>query len=104
MPASNPNPTYTFTTPLWEWDGKATWVFVSLPVEASDAIDSVLRPPKPGFGSIRVEVTIGSTTWRTSVFPDSKAGVYILPVKKAVREAEGVEIGDRVEVTVETLD
>ncbi len=79
-------------------------MFVSLPVEASEAIKAVPRPPKPGFGSIRVKVTLGGSTWRTSIFPDSKVGQYILPVKKAVRAAEGVEIGDSVEVTVETLD
>ena len=65
---------------------------------------AVPRPPKPGFGSIRVEVTLGGSTWRTSIFPDSKAGCYVLPVKKAVRTAEGVEIGDRVDVMVETLE
>ena len=98
------NPSYTFTTPLWEWDVAPSWVFVSLPEEASDAIAAVPRPPKPGFGSIRVTVTMGGSTWRTSIFPDSKAGVYVLPVKKAVRAAEHVEVGDRVEVTVETLE
>lgn len=98
------NRAYTFTTPLWEWDAAPAWVFVSLPSEASDAIRVVPRPPKPGFGSIRVEVTLGGSTWRTSIFPDSKAGCFVLPVKKAVRTAEGVEIGDRVDVMVETLE
>ncbi len=80
------------------------WVFVSLPHELSDAIRAMPRPPKPGFGSIRVEVTISATTWRTSIFPEKNEGPYVLPVKKAVRAAEGAEIGDELEVTLTTLD
>jgi hypothetical protein len=98
------SPTYTFTTPLWETESMGAWKFVSLPAAASAAIRAVPRPPKPGFGSIRVAVTIGTSTWRTSIFPDSKEGVYVLPVKKAARFAERIEVGDRVEVTVDILE
>lgn len=52
-------------------------------------------PPR-GFGSVRVEATVGGTTWRTSVFPDSRGGSYVLPVKRAVREAEDLDDGDQV--------
>ena len=91
----------TFTAELWDAKSTGAWVFVSLPEDLSDAIAGVPRPPRPGFGSLRVEAKIGATTWATSIFPDSKRGCYVLPVKKAVRIAEGVEIGDPVEVTVE---
>ena len=57
-----------------------------------------------GFGSVRVEVVCGSTTWRTSVFPDSDRGCYVLPLKKAVRTAEGIEVGRPVTLTVEPVD
>ena len=53
---------------------------------------------------MRVEVGIGATTWRTSVFPDSGRGCYVLPVKKAVRRAEDVEVGDEVAVRLRVLD
>jgi hypothetical protein len=61
-----------------------------------------LRASGRGFGSLRVEVAIGSTTWRTSVFPDTKRGTYLLPVKKQVRAAEGLVEGSvcSVELTV----
>ena len=55
-----------------------------------------------GFGSVRVEVTIGATTWRTSIFPGGQR--YALPLKKAVRAAEGIEPGDDVEVRIDTLE
>ena len=45
-----------------------------------------------------------STSSATSIFPDSKQGSYVLPVKKAVRTAEGIEDGDDVEVALDVLD
>ena len=39
---------------------------------------------------MRVEVTLGTSTWRTSVFPDKARG-YVLPVKSAVRRREGLD-------------
>ncbi|WP_246160447.1 DUF1905 domain-containing protein [Nocardioides humilatus] len=86
--------TYDFTAPLWRWEAKdetksGAWYFVSLPFDASDEIEAVAGPGK-GFGSVRVEVTIGATTWRTSIFPSAEQKTYVLPIKKAVRVAEGL--------------
>jgi len=44
-------------------------------------------------GQIKVEVTVGKTTWRTSLFP-GKMKTYVLAVKKAVRVAEKIHEGD----------
>jgi len=66
---------------------------VSLPEDVADDIDERYGHLEAGFGSLRVEVVIGSTTWRTSVFPDTKRGTYVLPVKKQVRTAEGLVDG-----------
>jgi hypothetical protein len=38
------------------------------------------------------------------VFPDSKRGSYLLPVKKAVRTAEGLVEGGDVPVVLDVLD
>jgi hypothetical protein len=57
-----------------------------------------------GFGSLRVEVRIGATTWRTSIFPSSSAGTFVLPVKKAVRRAQGLEVGQRATVHLRLVD
>jgi hypothetical protein len=100
-----PPATHTFSTDLWEMPTTAAaWVFVTLPAEASEAIKNTPRPPRPGFGSIRVSATVGGSTWATSIFPDSKTGCYVLPVKKSVRVAEGIGLGDAVQVTVEVLE
>ena len=53
-----------------------------------------------GFGSVRVAVTIGSTTWKTSLFP-SKEGAYLLPIKAEVRKKERIAAGDAVPLTFE---
>lgn len=45
---------------------------------------------------IPCDVTIGVTTWYTALWP--KDGGYIVPLKKWVRDAEQVDLGDEVEV------
>ena len=93
---------YTFDAELWLSSVEGSWVFLTVPEDISDEIEDGV-PTKGGFGSVKVEVTIGETSWSTSLFPDSKAGAYILPVKKAVRTAESVDIGDRVTVTLRPI-
>lgn len=93
---------HTFTSVLWRWEAQDAWRFVTVPADLTEAIRLTAGPPR-GFGSVRVEVRVGSTTWRTSVFPDAHRG-YVLPVKKAVRHAEGLDDGDEVTVTLRVLD
>ena len=87
------DPSWSFTAELWEWTSKTSWFFFSVPEADADDIEEQFGRTAAGFGSIRVEVTIGSTTWRTSVFPSTSEKTYVLPVKKAVRKAEGLEPG-----------
>jgi hypothetical protein len=96
-------PTYTFTAELWLAQAEAAWVFLTVPPEISDDIEE-RAPTKAGFGSVPVSVTIGATTWRTSVFPDAKRGAYILPVKRPVRTAESIAVGDEVAITLRLVD
>lgn len=83
---------WEFEAELWVLDG-SSWVFLSVPPDVDDEIRMLGGPPQ-GFGSVRVEVTVGSVTWRTSVFPDKARG-FSLPVKKQVRRTESLEVGDR---------
>ncbi|XVV07507.1 DUF1905 domain-containing protein [Actinosynnema sp. CA-248983] len=95
-----------FDAELWIWDARRedSWTFVSLPVESSEEIRELVGGARRGFGSVRVRVTVGGTTWSTSIFPDGTQGCYVLPVKRAVRKAESVEAGDVVQVSVELVD
>jgi hypothetical protein len=56
-----------------------------------------------GFGSVKVAVRIGGSTWKTSLFPRKGGDRWFLPVKKPVRIAEGLAEGDKVEVELELL-
>jgi hypothetical protein len=93
-----------FSASLWRYPGAGGWHFVSLPPEICDDITGMAAGIRRGFGSVRVAVTVGATSWRTSIFPDSKAGTYLLPVKEAVRAAEQLETGDDVRVRVQIVD
>ena len=94
---------YSFSSILWEAGGENTWVFVSLPSDPSDEIADLV-PKRPGFGSVRVKARIGETEWATSLFPDSKLGAYVLPVKRSVRDREQLSIGDMAEVEIRVVD
>lgn len=96
--------TYRFDAELWEYPGPTAWVFLTVPPGQSADIAAIPRAPRPGFGSIRVSVTLGGSTWLTSIFPDSKSGTFLLPVKKAIRAREKVEPGDVVDVGLELLE
>ncbi|BCB83569.1 hypothetical protein Psuf_008820 [Phytohabitans suffuscus] len=77
-----------------------------MPVDASDEIRdrTAATGPRRGFGSVRVRVRVGASSWTTSIFPDAGRGAYVLPVKRAVRTAESLAEGDTASVTVELLD
>lgn len=81
-----------FTAELWE-HSPGGWCFVTVPAAVGEALADG-PGPRRGFGAVRVEVTVGSTTWQTSVFPSKES--YILPMKKPVRRAEELEPGDPV--------
>ena len=98
------NIAYDFTAALYEWTGPAAWHFVTVPVAISDEIDARTHGLTNGFGSVRVRVRIGGSEWMTSLFPDSKQQAYVLPMKKAVRQAEGLTAGDDVSVTLELIE
>jgi hypothetical protein len=97
-----------FDAELWIWEARRadSWTFVSLPTEASEEIRDLVGGLRRGFGSLRVRVAVGGSTWSTSIFPDSGRGCYVLPIKRAVRRAEALDAGDiaTVTVTVELID
>ena len=84
-------------------DSPDSWIFVPLPMELSDEIADQTEGRAGGFGSVRVEVAIGATRWRTSLFPSGRLGTYVLPMKKPVRLAEGLEPGDVATITLTLL-
>lgn len=92
---------YVCETFLWLYPGNGSWHFVSIDTNLSKEIKQNHGMVRRGFGSIRVEATIGKTTWKTSIFPDSKTNEYLLPIKASVRKAENIKDGDKVKVTLD---
>jgi hypothetical protein len=95
--------TFEFEAVLWLYPGKAAWVFLTLPPEVADDIDDA-APSTGGFGSIKVAVRIGATEWSTSLFPSKESASFVLPVKRAVRDAESIEIGEAVRVALSLIE
>ncbi|WP_245969584.1 DUF1905 domain-containing protein [Calidithermus roseus] len=88
-----------FSGEVFEWRGPAPFYFVTVPQEESRLIKSVSSLLTYGWGVIPVRVRIGKTEWKTSLFP--KDGLYLLPLKDKVREAESLGEGDTVMVRLE---
>lgn len=85
-----------FTGPIWYWRGPAPWHFVTVPEKECLELAEASAMVSYGWGMIPVTARIGETRWRTSLFP--KDGRYVVPLKTAVRKAEGHEVGDPVTI------
>lgn len=83
---------------VFEWRGPAPSHFVRVPDDVSDEIADEARRVSYGWGMIPATLSIGATTWYTALWP--KDDGYVIPLKAAVRRAEGLELGDVAEVTL----
>ena len=101
--------TVRFSAPLLIWTNEAEnrsvgYVVIPQPTADEIAAHELARRlelgKRRGFGSVRVTVRVGGSEWQTSVFPQ-KGGTWFLPVKVAVRRAEGLEEGETVEAELE---
>lgn len=89
------------TTTLWRWRSAkpgAGWYFVTIDGQTAAEIRYAALDRTGGFGSIRVEVRIGGTDWKTSIFPQRESGGFVLPIKAEVRKRERLAEGDAVTV------
>ncbi|MDG1437715.1 MAG: DUF1905 domain-containing protein [Emcibacteraceae bacterium] len=94
---------FTITAPLWLYQGKGAWYFISVNGEEAEQVKFFTDPKntgrkRRGWGSVKVKAIIGKTTWETSIFPSKGSGGYLLPVKAAVRKAEKLLDGNEVTV------
>jgi hypothetical protein len=94
---------YEFKAKLWEYDGPGAWHFITLPRDYGQEIKLVSSDFRKGFGSVKVEVTIGSSSWETSVFPDKQSDSYVLPIKKEIRSKENISAGNMVSLRIKIV-
>ena len=87
---------FKFSNEVWYWRGPSPFHFISVPENKSKKIKEISNSISYGWGVIPVVARIGKTEWKTSLFP--KNGLYLVPLKDAVRKSEGIELGDFVTV------
>jgi hypothetical protein len=88
-----------FTGDVWFWRGPSPYHFLTVPDEECAELEMASPFVSYGWGMIPVSARIGRTAWTTSLFP--KDGGYVVPVKDAVRKAEGLDVGDTVTIEVD---
>ena len=94
--------TIDFSGKIIHWRGPAPFYFIPIPEEESSEIKAISNLITYGWGVIPVQVRIGKTEFKTSLFP--KDGLYLVPIKVIVRKAEKLEEGDDVSVQLELPD
>lgn len=94
------NAMYTVRAKVMKYPGMDGWFFAMLPKTAGGQIKKTYGPYAGGWGSLKVNATIGKTTWQSSIFPDKKSGSYVLPLKAQIRKAEHIIAGKTVVLTV----
>lgn len=81
---------------VWEWRGPSPYHFVTIPDEPADVVRELASAVTYGWGMVPVDVRLGRSRWRTSLFP--KDGGYVLPLRDSVRKKEKIGIDDIVRV------
>ncbi len=95
---------YEMTEKVFLYPGEtANWHFLPITKKIGQEIREEYGKSKRGFGAVKVEVTIGQTSWLTSMFPDKYSGSYILPLKVQVRKKEDIEAGDKIKFTIKLV-
>ena len=88
----------SFDTTIIEWRGPAPFVFAPVPQQHVAEIERVKRQVSYGWGVVPVEAEIDGARFTTSLFP--RDGGYLLPIKLAVRQQNGITVGDAIAVTM----
>jgi GNAT superfamily N-acetyltransferase len=94
--AREPEDWMEFAGELYYWRGPSPYHFIRVPEEVCVGLRALSTVVSYGWGVIPVTGRIGATVWQTSLVP--KDGGYVVPIKDAVRTAEGLALGDTVSV------
>ena len=90
-----------FNGKIWFWKGPAPWYFVTVPAAQSHDLKAISGFVTYGWGVIPVQVRIGKTEWKTSLFLQDDH--YLVPIKASVRNAETLQEGDNVTIRLEVF-
>lgn len=93
-----PKPTFKTETKMWRYSNdSSSWYFITINKSLAKEIRA-LKEPDFGWGQIKIDITVGNTTWQTCLFP-TKEKEYCIPIKAAVRKSEKIQEGDKIKAT-----
>lgn len=87
-----------FEAEVIHWRGPAPFFFVAIPARFADAIRDAARIASYGWGVVPVTAIIDAVIFTTSLFP--REGIYLVPLKNAVRAQTGAALGDMMHVSI----
>ena len=90
---------YKIRAKLFKWTGSAAWHFIRIDKKTSEEIKDNFGMYARGWGSLPVNVKVGESVWKTSIFPDKET--YLLPIKSKIRKAENIQEGNELEIYLE---
>ena len=90
---------FSFTGEVIEWRGPAPFYFIEVPPKFAPEIKAIAADKSYGWGVLHAMVTIKDQTFKTALFP--KNGLYLIPLKIAVRKPLGIELGNNVKVDLD---
>lgn len=100
---------FTFSGPIWIWStdrAPASWHFVTIDGEVGEALHAIAlmrrmeQGHRRGWGAMKVEASVGASTWATSIFPQKSEAAWLLPIKAGIRRAERLVAGDQPTITL----
>jgi hypothetical protein len=90
--------TFSQKAKVWVYPGLAGWHFITLDKKLSSQIREKYKK-----GFVKIEATVGQSTWPTSLFPHKQSGSYLLCIKASIRKKEGILSDDEVKVQIKVL-
>lgn len=91
---------YDVSAKVWKHQGGGGWFFISVDRDVSDEIRKLFKSEEEGWGRLKATAKINSFEWPTSIWFDTKLGVYLLPVKATIRKKANISEGDEIQVEI----
>jgi hypothetical protein len=90
---------WEFEGVVFVWRGPSPFHFVAVPDDVCADLQALAARVTYGWGMVPARVTVGSSTWETSLWP--KDGGYVVPLRARFRTAEALAVDDVVRVNLE---
>lgn len=97
------SPVFKIKSKLKVFPGKIAWYYCLVPREESKLINEMFSDQKRGWSSLPVRLSLGTSTWETSIFYMKKEESFMLPLKKEIRTSEGLVRDDLVEIKIKVI-